>query len=189
MLTTVICVAAIGSAIAFAKLQHGIYNTTKFDQWGISFTYPEDWWEVKESVRNRILNEAGAFHVGKKLKQFTALGIGDGKSPDAYLFVTVEEADDSQSIQGAFNARSKQLEEAMRRGDVTTIYKCEVVKIKGYPAIETDVRRSGLGRGHDVHIRVKSEWSGISLVGPEGNVDRLSKNFSALVGTFKQALR
>jgi len=189
VLTTVICVAAIGSAITFAASQHATYNTTKFDQWGISFMYPEDWWEVKESARDRILNEARAFQGSQKLKEFTALGIGDGKSPDAYLFVTVEEADDNQSIEDGFHARSKQLEEDQRGDDVTTIYKCEVVKIKGYPAIETDVRRSGLGRGHDVHIRVKSEWIGISLVGSDGNVASLANDFSDLLGTFEYRLR
>jgi len=189
MFTTIICIVAIGSAIAFAAKQHATYDTTKFDRWGLSFMYPEDWWEVKESARTRILNEAGVFRGEQKLKVFTALGIGDGKIPDAYLFVTIEQAEANQSIQDAFIARRNQLQEAQRSGDVTNIYKCEVVDIQEYPAIETDVCRSGLGRGHDVHIWIDSQWIGISLVGSNTNVSRLSKDFKNLLGTVGYKLR
>jgi len=183
VLATILCTAAIGGAITFAARQHAIYNTTRFDQWGLSFMYPEDWWEVKESWRSRILSEAGAFQGVRGFREFTVLGVGDGKAPDAYLFVTIEDAEAGVSIQDALQSRRRQLEEAQRAGDVISIYKCEMVDIQGHRGIETEVQRSGVGRGHDVHLLLGSRWAGISLVGPENNVSRLNKDFSDLCKT------
>lgn len=108
------------------------------------------------------------------LRLCTLFGVNDIRNPRACLTVTVQDGLEEQSLADVLAACRKQLEDARLSGDVTRVYKCDVVEIDGHSGVETDVERKANGRGHDYHLVFGRRWVGIAVIALEGRVDELN---------------
>jgi hypothetical protein len=102
----------------------------------VSFSYPEDWYEVKESAIPSIINE---YRLNDKcINNFTILSVDENKNIYTYLLIAIITMDTLQSLKEYSGNYKSALENKLFSKEIKNI--CNYSAYFGYVVILTQNR-------------------------------------------------